>query len=156
MNDYYEESTFSIWQSRVLKTVGVVVSLVAIICGITACILSTPTCILAGIFQIIAGLMVLIFEMPFLFRFVAFTTPVADFAEARSMLQKGIAFCVGGTIPIIMCATASTGIGSGLILLFGIVYIVMSIRGSRNTNENIDNVPNDTMGGVDGASMPYN
>ncbi|CAG0896984.1 unnamed protein product [Cyprideis torosa] len=112
------------WRSSV-KVFGIIAGIVAAILGVISLITVSVGCVAGGILQLFFGIFVLLVEGPFLCYLSPSIQGLADNIDARPLFIKGLVYILLGVLPMIFCNGFLVIIGSLLILLTGVLYVVL-------------------------------
>lgn len=115
------------WWFRLLaRGVGTVGGLLAIFFGIWVAVSFSASCVAAGLLQMVFGFFTVALESPCLCLWFDFIEKINSFSEGRKYYQKAIAYGILGLIPLCMCFSPFTFLGSGLIATTGVLYGMMA------------------------------
>lgn len=115
----------------------------AIFLGVWNCLgilLGDIWCLLGGLWQMIAGFVVLMIEAPCCCMFIDFVQTLSDWADKRPYWNRAAFYVFLGIPGILFCISLSSIMGSGLIILTGVLYGMMALGRKATIEEMRANV----------------
>ncbi|KAL4218670.1 Calcium channel flower [Mactra antiquata] len=130
-----QEDQVSWWFKLLTRGVGTVGGLVAMILGIVRCLTFTPLCLVGGILELFIGFTAVILEAPCCCPFLDFIDRIGKFSESRPYWQKGALYTSIAIVPVLLCFSTTTVLGSALIFGTGVLYGMMALGKKASREE---------------------
>ncbi|KAH3797106.1 calcium channel flower-like [Dreissena polymorpha] len=130
-----QDDQVSWWFKLLARGLGTVGGIVAMILGIVRCLTFTPLCLVGGILELFLGFMVVVLEAPCCCPFLDFIDKIGKFSESRPFWQKGALYTVSSLLPIILCFSTTTVLGSALVFGTGVLYGMMALGKKASRQE---------------------